>query len=130
MKLTPCTSCARLVRITDVACPFCSAAVAVTADGGSPVAKYPFGYREARHLSRAAMLVGAAAIGIACSGTGQAPMYGSPPPDASVDGSDDAKADGPIAMYGGPPVDSGLDAAPDGPIAAYGGPPLDASKQD
>ena len=121
MKLTPCTSCARLVRVTDAACPFCSAAVAGAADAGSQVVK---------HLSRAAMLVGAAAIGVACSSTGQAPMYGAPPPDASVDGSDDAKADGPIAMYGGPPVDSGLDAAPDGPIAAYGGPPLDASKQD
>ena len=102
MKLTPCTSCARLVRIADAACPFCGALVSA-ADTGTPVA---------RHLSRAAMLVGAAA------------------PDAGLDGSDDAKSDGPIAMYGGPPVDSGLDAAPDSPVAAYGGPPFDASKQD
>jgi hypothetical protein len=121
MKLTPCTACARLVRITDAACPFCSAAISGTPDAGSQVAK---------HLSRAAMLVGAAAIGVACSGTVSQPVYGSPVVDSGVDGSDDAKADGPIAMYGGPPVDSGLDAAPDGPIAAYGGPPLDASKQD
>ena len=50
--------------------------------------------------------------------------------DSGIDGSTDANSDGPIAMYGGPPVDSGLDAAPDSPVAAYGGPPFDASKQD
>ena len=72
------------------------------------------------------MLVGAAAIGVACGGTSQ-PVYGSPVVDSSVD---DAKSDGPIAAYGGPPLDAGLDSAFDGPIAAYGGPPFDAGKQD
>jgi len=120
MKLTPCTSCARLVRITDAACPFCGCAVSA-ADTGTPVAK---------HLSRAAMLVGAAALGVACSGAVSQPVYGSPVVDSGIDGSSDANSDGPIAMYGGPPVDSGLDAAPDSPVAAYGGPPFDASKQD
>ena len=120
MKLTPCTSCARLVRAADAACPFCRAAIAALPVSGSPVSK---------HLSRAAMLVGAAAIGVACGGTSQ-PVYGSPVVDSGVDGSDDARADGPVAMYGGPPVDAGLDSAFDGPIAAYGGPPFDAGKQD
>ena len=119
MKLTPCTSCARLVRVADAACPFCGTAVHGL-DTGTPVAK---------HISRAAMLVGAAAIGVACS-TSSTPVYGSPVVDSGIDGSTDASSDGPIAMYGGPPVDSGLDAAPDSPVAAYGGPPFDASKQD
>lgn len=116
MKLTPCSSCARLVRIADAACPFCGAAIERT-DASSAVAK---------HLSRAAMLVGAAAIGVACGGVSE-PVYGAPvPPDAAAD----ASPDGPVAMYGGPPVDGGLDAAPDGPVAAYGGPPFDAGQLD
>lgn len=121
MKLTSCSSCQRLVRATDAACPFCSAPVVHSTEGGA-----------SPRLRRGLMLVGAAAISVGC-GTSQA-LYGAPAPpeDAAADGAKDAAADGPVAAYGGPPIDSGVDAArdaaPDGPIAAYGGPPLDGGK--
>lgn len=117
MKLTSCSSCQRLVRLADATCPFCKSPVAHGGAGGA-----------APRVRRGLMLVGAAAISVSCGGTAQ-PAYGMPPIDASAQ---DAAPDGPIAMYGGPPVDGGLDAArdaaSDGPIAAYGGPPLDSGK--
>lgn len=118
MKLTSCSSCQRLVRLADATCPFCK----------SPVAHAGLGAVVPR-VRRGLMLVGAAAISVSCGGTAQ-PAYGMPSPDGGI--TQDAAPDGPVAMYGGPPLDGGLDAAkdaaPDGPIAAYGGPPLDSGK--
>ncbi len=122
MKLTSCSSCRRLVRSSDAACPFCKAAISHDDAAG----------RMSPRLRRGLMLAGAAAITVGCGST-QA-LYGAPvpPEDASTDAAKDAAPDGPIAAYGGPPVDSGVDAAKDagsdGPIAAYGGPPLDGGK--
>ncbi|HSO31983.1 MAG TPA: hypothetical protein VLT33_05690 [Labilithrix sp.] len=110
-RLLPCPSCARHVRASEEACPFCAAAL-TPAREGAPLARTP-----ARRLSRAALFAlgaGAAAVG-ACGGE----SVGSPV---------DAGRDAPIAtpVYGGPPVDAGEDA-PFLVDAAYGGPPQDAA---
>ncbi len=107
-----CAECARHVRAEDEKCPFCSATRRREVT------------RSRLRASRGAML-GAAAVAIACGTT-------APGDDAGADAAqnDSSAYDGPIAMYGGPPLDAATndaqqDATPDGPIAAYGGPPVD-----
>jgi hypothetical protein len=123
--LIPCPSCARHVRASETACPFCRGALAATAARPAPRAPAP-----TSRLSRAAMYAfgaGTITLASACSTTN---------PDEGRDGGTDAQymvdaAYGgppdamPVPLYGGPPIDAGHDAPPlvD---AAYGGPPIDA----
>jgi hypothetical protein len=145
-SLVPCPSCARHVRATERACPFCrtalSAAIAAKAIPGS-----------AQRLSRAAAFTFAASLAATgCSSDA------TPAPDAAAVDSGaatdsgattdtGARADtgtatdagfptddgGFLAMYGGPPRDSGADSgAPDdnggiGPL--YGLPASDAGQE-
>ena len=113
-RLLPCPSCARHVRASEDACPFCSAALP------APLASQPMPRSPGTRLSRAALFAfGTSAAAIAaCGGS----TTGSPKDDVSmVD-----------AAYGGPPRDGAADADNDSPFvnAAYGGPPFDASLPD
>ena len=124
--LRPCASCSRLVRGGDAQCPFCG-----SAERNEPANK------ARGHLSRAARIVGAAAISVACGGSTE-------PTPAADSGGDTAVKDSsakdvveeiPIGpMYGGPfdasvadasddtsPADAGNDTQI---IPPYGGAPL------
>jgi hypothetical protein len=139
MALVSCPSCSRHVRSNEDDCPFCQSALpkmATVNRGGVG--------------SRAAMLLGASAVMIACgsevknppgssggtsSSSGEpiyAPVYGAPAPreDAGTSsGGADAGEDGSVsvALYGAPiPVDagasssSGSSSSTGGAIPAYG----------
>jgi hypothetical protein len=112
--LRPCPSCARHVRVSETACPFCLATVDL-AGGPAPVP-------PAVRLSRAALYAlgaGTLSLASACGGTS---TTGSPSNDAgtAVDAGVDAAFDaGAAALYGAPPPqDSGSTVAP------YGLPPM------
>ena len=117
--LVACASCARHVRVSESACPFCGAVL--PEELRSRLAPLT----SAARLSRAAVFAlgtGAVSLGAACSTSEEQvdSVYGGPP-----------MAD---AAYGGPPQDSGADTARDAPEeapplvdAAYGGPPQDAA---
>ena len=118
-RLVPCASCARHVRVSETACPFCAAPLvpsATTARSAAP----------GKRLSRAAMFaLGASAAAVAaCSGSVTA-LYGAPPSDGgALDGGNDAADDvQAVPAYGIAPMDAGND----GPIPAplYGAPPDD-----
>jgi hypothetical protein len=112
MALVSCPSCSRHVRSSENDCPFCQRAlpkVATVNRGGIG--------------SRAAMLVGAGAVMIACgsdsgssSGTsGIVAMYGAPAPTSSSTSSGSSSGDVPlgdggvpVALYGAPAPDSGV----------------------
>ncbi len=133
--LLPCPSCARHVRRTESACPFCHGAL-FFAD--APLPRLP----EVR-LGRAATFAFGAAVATsvaACSGGAPVPLYGAPAVDSgvvdsgggetdaanSVDGAmlvDAADVDtGSIAgAYGLSPFDAGLDTG--GSSSDYGAPP-------
>lgn len=110
-----CSACHRLVRPTEIGCPFCRAAI-----GRSPS---PTSERQRR--SRAALLAAVASTAVACGGTL------TPSPDASTDAGEDANgddgsSDGPIGFDAGKDVITVKDAfiADDGfccPL--YGGSP-------
>jgi len=124
--LRPCTGCSRLVRGGDAQCPFCGST------GRTEPANKARG-----HLSRAARIVGAAAIGVACGGSTE-PVAdgGAVPKDASAKDAVDEIPIGP--MYGGPfdasvadaaDDSSSVDAGNDSPILPpYGGPPVRGSQ--
>jgi hypothetical protein len=119
-RLLPCASCARHVRASESACPFCGAALEASA---TPTAATVPG----RRLSRAALFaLGASAAAVAaCSGSVSS-SDGGAPDGAALDGSardaafDDVQA---VPAYGIAP----MDASNDGPIPAplYGAPPPD-----
>ena len=103
--LAPCVSCARHVRVTEDACPFCGAALAASLRESAP----PRG--PAVRLGRAALLA-FSALGTTgtlsatpdCSSSSIAPPYGifpQPEQDAGEDGSDGGAAHDPL--------DSGVD---------------------
>ncbi len=98
--LKPCSSCARLVRHGDSACPFCNAAVS------SALPRVVV----RSHLSRAARIAAVAAISVACGGTTE--------PTSDAGGTDSATKDA---------TKDAVDEIPIGP--AYGG-PFDASDPD
>ncbi len=100
--LQPCSSCGRLVRHVDVACPFCH--VAMTAPASLPVVR--------GRLGRAARLAAVAALSVACGGTTEpAPNDGGGTDSSTKDASKDAVDEIPIGpAYGGVFVDSGSDA--------------------
>ncbi len=133
MSLRPCPSCARHVRASESACPFCKTALPELAAEASvsPARAVP-------RVGRAAIFAFGAMATAGCDG-GVAPAYGTPVLDA---GGPDAFVGTFDAAYGGPPFDASLDAttvvedAPSTEDAAfdgggggnlYGGPPLDAS---
>lgn len=108
-RLIPCSTCARHVRSSEAACPFCSAAVPVT-----PAQPLPLSRSAGKRLSRAALFAlgtSAAAVG-ACSSVA---MYGAPvayDPSDAADAGDAADADDaakrpeggtPAPVYGAPP---------------------------
>jgi hypothetical protein len=118
--LVPCPSCARHVRATESACPFCATARVPSA---APVTRTP-----GQRLSRAALFaLGASAAAVAaCSGS-VTPLYGAPASDSgALDGTSDAKPDEDVQNlppYGIPPMDAGNDGPV--PVPAYGAPPPD-----
>jgi hypothetical protein len=117
MSLLPCPSCARHVRRSESACPFCGNALALEPEAALSVVP---------RLGRAALFTfGAALATSACTGTGApVPLYGAPSIDSGaadaappIDAGNDATV---LAMYGGPPIDAGSP----GPL--YGAPALDS----
>jgi hypothetical protein len=114
-RLLPCPSCARHVRASEEACPFCAGELPASRTS-QPLPRSP-----ATRLSRAALYAfgASAAVVAACGGsTGSTVADG-----GTTDGGDESRA---MPVYGGPVVDGGEDA----PIlvdAAYGGPPQDGA---
>src|SRR3954467_8631752 len=120
--LTPCPSCNRHVRVGDVACPFCGAAVAVAP---SPAASGP-GLRG--RLGRAALFAaGATLMGLSactdskcahltCSAGAAGVSGGGTGGTTGVGGTSGAAGSG-----GGAGQDAGTDAVSptDGPVAIY-----------
>jgi hypothetical protein len=125
-----CPSCARHIRTSEAACPFCGAS---TPAGFAEVGRSPKAARGA--VTRAALLFAGAAVGFACSSsetTGGGTADASPAEDAAGDVKTDG---GPVAMYGPAPVDSGMDQSngqdsgqDSGPVAAYGPAPVDSGQ--
>ena len=118
MTLAPCPSCARHVRATETACPFCARSLPRGLAARVPPAADVRLTRLAAFTFAASVAVGAGAVVVACSGQtddggerdsgGVAPMYGEPPSDAAGgDGSDAARDTGGIAPMYGEPADSG-----------------------
>jgi hypothetical protein len=112
-RLLPCPSCARHVRGSEEACPFCTAPLATSRRAPAPRS-------PGARLSRAALYAfGASAAALAaCGGT-----TGNTFADGGPDASDEST---PMPVYGGPVADGGQD----GPFladAAYGGPPQDGA---
>lgn len=107
-RLIPCSSCARHVRATEAACPFCSAVLPVTQ------ATRPLPRSTGTRLSRAALFaLGASAAAVAaCSSDRVVAVYGAPPiiedsgaPDAADAGDAAKRPEGgtPAPVYGAPP---------------------------
>jgi hypothetical protein len=124
-RLLACPSCARHVRATEPACPFCAALLPDTF-AAAPAPRAP-----KKRLNRAALYAfGATSITVAtaCSSGGGT--------TGDVDGSADASPDhgGVTPLYGAPAPDGGIfvDASElDGSAAPlYGAAPHDASVQD
>jgi hypothetical protein len=144
--LVACLSCARHVRVSEAACPFCGAVLAESLRASAP--PEPPGVR----LARAALFAfgaGTLAIAPGC-GSSSTPLYGapSPVPDAGIvvyppygiapmpdAGSDDGGDDGGITalpMYGISPVpDAGDDDGGVRALPPYGIAPIpDAGEHD
>ncbi len=104
--LAACPACARHVRVSEVACPFCRSELPESFRALVPLS-------PAKRLNRAALYAlrmgAAAATAAACGGSvnsGDNDAGGTPPHNAQPDGSDDSDT-GFTALYGG--------------VAAYGG---------
>jgi hypothetical protein len=119
-RLLPCPSCARHVRVSEDACPFCATALP---ERSAPPLRTP-----AVRLGRAALFaLGTSAAAIAaCGGTTSTldDAGTSSGSSGTSSGSSGSSGTSGIAAYGGPPFDSGADTQP-GPM--YGGPPQDAA---
>lgn len=118
MSLTPCSSCARHVRRSELACPFCGASLSLEVA--------PTSRTTAERLGRAAIFSFGAALVTTASGCGSlVAAYGAPAPDTGMPDTgivQDAGTDGgPMTLYGGPPQDAGVDMG--GASADYGAPP-------
>jgi hypothetical protein len=107
--LQPCESCARHVRISETACPFCGAAVASAPEAAAPA---PF----ARPLSRAALLFMGVTAATGCS-SAPSVMYG---PAIIEDSGATVDSGGEAIDSGGATVDSGGGGPDGGLVAAYG----------
>ncbi len=129
-RLLACPSCARHVRASERACPFCAASLP-EAFAAAPARPPP-----TQRLGRAALFAfGATSIAVAsaCSsgdGSNQIPFYGAPSPDGGADAGDGGEADAPTAvpLYGASPLDAApttIDASAEEAgmgTAAYGAP--------
>lgn len=99
--LVPCLACARHIRTSEHACPFCGAEAPESAQAAAPV----FG-QTGRRLSRAALVLGSVAV--AACGKDLTPSEPSRP-DATTEPAR-LDAGGMLLMYGAPPIMN--DAAP------------------
>ena len=116
-QLLPCPSCARHVRQSESACPFCETALSLE--------DVPARAMPTQRLGRAATFAFGAAMAtsVAACGTANTPGDADNPgdrPDANVAMNDAGTDGGLVAAYGGPPIDAGTDAAF---VGMYGGPP-------
>jgi len=103
MPLVPCPHCHRHVVVSETACPFCAAPLALVAPRGSSVG----------FLGRAAVF----AVGVAASACGDNDKPSLPTHDAATAPKDSA--------LDASPVDADVDA---GGVAIYSAAPTDASK--
>lgn len=122
MRLLPCSSCERHVRILDVTCPFCGAELGTRAAPPLP---------NTSRMSRGARLALGAAIAIAgCGGSGQS-TEPPPQPTAPAEPTAEPPDDGGdvVAEYGAPapPPEAQPSAEPEqdqgGMAPKYGAPP-------
>jgi hypothetical protein len=123
--LAPCAACARHVRVSEEACPFCGVPLAASVRASAP----PRG--PAVRLTRAALFAFgalgtsavAASAAVGCSSTAVTPPYGIGP---IPDGGDESDATS-VPHYGLPGIesDAGDAAAVVGQDAAYGSPGID-----
>lgn len=118
-KLLPCPSCARHVRRTESACPFCSAAISLA---GVPERRLP-----TERLGRAATLAFGVATSLsACTTPAPVPATDTGTRDAGTavsdtgTGSVDANAPDTATTAADANIDTGT------PVAAYGGPMFDS----
>ncbi len=117
--LVPCAGCGRHVRTSDAACPFCGHAI--ESDAASRAVPRSNGAR----LGRAALF----AFGATIAATAAACSPATPGNDAAADSQ--VQDSGTMALYGGPPVDSGVPDADDGsPGARYGAVPVPDASDD
>ncbi len=131
--LVACPSCARHVRVSEAACPFCGVVLAESLRQGAPPV------RPGVRLTRAALFAlgtGTVALAPSCSSSGGGPVSGNVPvPDADVGydaadvGYDDAANVTVADAYGTPVFDDAGDDGNDGaddPVdtPVYGGPGL------
>lgn len=103
-SLVPCTACARHVRATESACPFCGAAIALVAP------REPAPEPADRLLARAAIAFATATMVAACGKTDAPP----PPPPAPPAPTPTMNA---APAYGVPPMAMPDAAAPEAPKA-------------
>jgi hypothetical protein len=125
--LAPCAACARHVRVSEEACPFCGVPLAASIRASAP----PRG--PAVRLTRAALFAfgalgtSAVAAAVGCSSNAGIPAYGGTAIDFS-DGGDESDATS-VPHYGLPGIESDAgdagDAAVVGQDAAYGSPGID-----
>jgi hypothetical protein len=125
--LVACPSCARHVRVSEAACPFCGVVLAESLRQGAPPR------RPGVRLTRAAVFAlgtGTVALTPSCSSSSGGPVSGSAPvPDAADVGYDDAANVIVADAYGTPAFDAAGDDGNDGaddPVdtPVYGGPGL------
>lgn len=102
-RLAVCPGCARHVRVTEVACPFCGLAF------DAAFARTPSPRRPVGRLSRAALFaIGSAAAVTAIDCSSSSTDQSTFEPDDTFDGASQA------SLYGGPAIDSGA-SVPDAP---------------
>jgi hypothetical protein len=106
--LEPCPTCARHVRTTETACPFCGAALGVAFRARAPRVA------PRARLGRTAVFAFGAALAVSACSDGDDP----PPPPGDMGGSGDAGGDD----LGPPPLDMG-DVDMGGIAPLYGEPP-------
>ena len=111
MNLEPCPSCGRHVR--GDTCPFCGTKLSPSA---TPPTAFPL-------ASRAAFLIGSAALVAGCTTTA-APAYGGPPPGPATPMTATTSSPAVLDASGPPvpPVKTGTADMPPGPAPAYGAP--------
>lgn len=118
--LVPCSQCARHVRVSDSACPFCGAAIAANAEAKVVPS-------ATQRLGRNATFVFATTLTLAACAPAANPDSGNPTDvPTSTDGNVVEDNGGPMPLYGGPvPLDvpTAADADGGGVLAMYGTPP-------
>src|SRR4051794_7937495 len=108
MKLAPCPSCARHVRVDEAACPFCHSAFTAPLVALTTVPKIS----RVIAIAMSATLAGAALEGCV---PGPQPAYGGPPPPSDAGPGDEDAGTG-AAEYGAPPPPSDAGAVDAGTV--------------